>query len=139
MSTIGSSYNFVTLSTFNNSKQSASETRFDSSPKQAEEAVGPKGSEHLSELMTDLKDLKQQQVHMSPREYLSASLTLKEQISSERIKAGEQLDVFDVQFEGQIFQLAGKIYGPETLNAIKDLSFGEQDQFRMQHSVDIKS
>ncbi|MFC3074009.1 hypothetical protein [Shinella pollutisoli] len=73
----------------------------------------------LASLLAELKELQGQQMKMSNKDYLFASLSLKEQISTERLNAGEDLDVIGVRFEGRVFNLAGKVFGPGSLDAAR--------------------
>ncbi|MEH2513567.1 hypothetical protein V1291_004921 [Nitrobacteraceae bacterium AZCC 1564] len=72
-------------------------------------------SSRLTELLAQAAALQKQQVSMSIKDYGLAKYGLEEQIATERLKAGEQLDTYKLQFEGQVFNLAGKMYGPDVL------------------------
>jgi|GEM_PF-4019436 len=84
-------------------------------PEQADASSGAGGPDRLKALMDRLDALKRQQVNMSNHDYLMGSLSLKEEISTERLNAGENLDTFSVEFGGRVFNLAGKVSGPGSL------------------------
>lgn len=138
MSTIGSTNPFTTLSHFNISKQSAAELRSGRGETQENAPAPWVQSEPLAELYADLKELKQQ-ANLTPKDYLLSSLTLKEKISSERLSAGEKLDVFGVHFEGRDFKLAGRLYGPGTLKPVQDSVNGLSDKLDPKATLDIRS
>ncbi|PIP00585.1 hypothetical protein [Pleomorphomonas carboxyditropha] len=76
-------------------------------------------ADKLTSLLAQLEELKKHQLNMSINDYLLANFTLKEQISTERLNAGEDLDHFGVNFEGRTFKLAGKVFGPDSLGFAK--------------------
>lgn len=76
-------------------------------------------SDKLASLLAQAQSLSQRQAQLSPTEYLNAKFTLAEQISAERLKSGEDLDQFSVRVGDRVFDLAGKMYGPETLQGAK--------------------
>lgn len=86
---------------------------------QAAAQPGTAQSDKLAKLQADLEALKSRQARMSPGEYLVASFTLQEQIATERLNAGEDLDRIRIQFEGRIFNLAGKRLDLSDLKATK--------------------
>lgn len=75
-------------------------------------------SDEISRLTDQLNSLKQRQSGMSPKDYLTAVLSLKEQIATGQLQSGADLDVMNIKFEGRTYQLAGKVSGPHTLKAI---------------------
>lgn len=120
MTTIGSTpYSAVTnrYAAVERSKTSSDSTK--QIGPEAASTTKPQQSDKLATLMAELKELKKQQVNMSNRDYLFASLTLEEQISTERLNAGEDLDVLGVRFEGRVFNLAGKVFDPESFKFTK--------------------
>jgi hypothetical protein len=76
-------------------------------------------SDKLASLLTEAQSLSRRQAQLSPTDYLTAKFTLEEQISAEKLKAGEDLDQFSVRVGDRVFNLAGKMYGPETLQSAK--------------------
>lgn len=104
----------------------ASTTGFADQMAQAATETNEAQSDEPADSLAELKELKRQQVNMSPRDYLSARLALQETISAERLEAGEDFDVFGVRFEGRVFSLAGNLHGPGSLESAK-LSDGEAD------------
>ncbi|KPH77376.1 hypothetical protein [Bosea vaviloviae] len=126
MTTIGStSYSAVT-SRYAAVERSQSSTFADQIGQETASTTGPQSGK-LATLSAELKELQRQQVNMSNRDYLLANLTLKEQVSTERLNAGEGLDVIGVRFEGRIFNLAGKAFGPRSLDFAK-ISYSDMVQ-----------
>ncbi len=80
-------------------------------------AAGDNSSETLQALRGELTELKRNQLQMSNAEYLTAKFTIEEQIATERLNAGEDLDQINVRFKGRIFHLAGKIFSAASLQA----------------------
>ncbi|MFN3523586.1 MAG: hypothetical protein ACK4YQ_15170 [Phenylobacterium sp.] len=65
----------------------------------------------LQALQAELAELESRQSSLPVRDFLHASFTLKEQITTERVAAGEDLDVIGVQFAGQVYRLGGRFLG----------------------------
>ncbi|MBS1167448.1 MAG: hypothetical protein H6R00_3473 [Proteobacteria bacterium] len=76
-------------------------------------------SDKLPSMLAELEELDKHQLSMSISEYLSASFAIKDRISTERLSAGEDLDVIGVRFEGRTYKLAGKVFGPGFLKLVK--------------------
>jgi len=119
MSTIEPTYCFTAASPYAVVNRLASDTSFADQLEQATSRSSQTPSDRLTSLLADLEELKRRQVTMSPGDYLAAALPLQEQISTERLNAGEDLDVFGVRFEGQVYKLAGKLYDPGSLEFVK--------------------
>lgn len=119
MTTIGSIPYAAVTHRFDPVDRSRSNTAFtDEVGSEAPLAAKPQ-SEKLSKLLADLEDLKDQELKMPISEYLFARFTLQEQISTERLNAGEDLDVIGIRFEGRVFQIAGKRLDKSLLEIIK--------------------
>lgn len=65
-------------------------------------------SEKLEGLQTELEALKKRELSMPISDYLVAKFTLQEQITTEKLNAGEKLDVLGIEFNGRVFQIGGK-------------------------------
>ncbi|CDZ67970.1 Hypothetical protein NGAL_HAMBI2605_62530 [Neorhizobium galegae bv. orientalis] len=72
-------------------------------------------SDKLKGLQEDLEALKKEQLNMPISDYLVAKFTLLEQITTEKLNAGEKLDVLGWQIEGRVFQIGGKRLDPGLL------------------------
>ena len=68
--------------------------------------VGKAESDKLADLLVQRKELQQQQVKMTIRDYIVAMFTLGEQIATEGLNEGEELERVGVRFEGRIYNLA---------------------------------
>jgi len=108
MTTIGSTSYFTSASRSASVPRPASGTGFADQMASEATASSSAPSDKLTDLLSQLEELRKQQLSMSNSEYLSAKLSLQEQISTEWLNAGEDLDVMGVQFEGRVYQLAGK-------------------------------
>src|SRR5262245_51551703 len=108
MTTIGSTSSFTSAGRSTSGARPASGASF--ADQMASGAAAPDNapSDKLEDLLSQLEELRKQQRSMSNSEYLSAKLSLQEQISTERLNAGEDLDVIGMRFEGRVYQLAGK-------------------------------
>ena len=111
MTTIGPATGFPPIQPFANVDRRETRAGFDEQLARAnaptsDASTAQAQSPRLESLLSDLKDLKSRQLEMSIKEYLSASFALKEQISTERLNAGEDLDTVGVRFNGQNYRLA---------------------------------
>jgi hypothetical protein len=65
-------------------------------------------SEKLAGLQAELEALKKRELSMSISDYLFAKFTLQEKITTEKLNAGEKLDVLGWELNGRVFQIGGK-------------------------------
>lgn len=66
-------------------------------------------ADRIDQLQTELDALQDRQFSMSNRDYILAQFTLLDQLATERLQAGEDIETLGFRFEGQIFNIAGKI------------------------------
>lgn len=119
MNTIEPTYCSTAASPYAVVNRSASNTSFADQVGHAATQSSKTPSDKLTSLLADFEELKRRQVEISPRDYLAATLPLQEQISTERLNTGENLDVFGVRFEGRVYKLAGKLHDPGSLEFVK--------------------
>jgi hypothetical protein len=119
MTTIGSTPYFQTTQRYNGAERSTPDTGF--SDQVGRETAQPNDgqSSRLTDLLAQADALQKRQIQMSNTDYLLAKFGIEEQIATERLNAGEKLDRYAVRVEGQVFNLAGKMYGPEVLERAK--------------------
>ncbi|MGX5736422.1 hypothetical protein [Bosea thiooxidans] len=133
MTTIGSTPYFTAASRPASVARPASGGGFADQTASEATASSKAPSDKLTDLLSQLEQLRNRQLQMSNSEYLSAKLSLQEQISTERLNAGEDLDVIGMRFEGQVYQLAGKkldlaslkIAGPSQIAMVQPAAIGD--------------
>jgi hypothetical protein len=76
-------------------------------------------SQKLEGLQAQLEALKKRELSMPISDYLTAKFTLQEQITTERLNAGEKLDVLGVEFNGRVFQIGGKRLDVQLLKEVE--------------------
>ncbi|MGK9051252.1 hypothetical protein [Xaviernesmea oryzae] len=119
MTTISSMPYFSTMQRYAEVNRKNSNTGFADQMGQPTTSSSQTQSDKLTSLLAEADALQKKQVHMSNRDYLLANFTLQEQIAAERLKAGEDLNTFRVQFEGRVFNLAGKMLDLGSLESAK--------------------
>lgn len=80
---------------------------------------GEAQGDRLSELTAQLEELKTRELRMPIHDYLMAKFSLQDQITTERIKAGEDLETMGIDFGGQKFVIAAKRLDPALLKSVQ--------------------
>lgn len=119
MTSIGPTSYFAVMNRTAAPERSPSNTGFADRLGQAAASTTQPPSDKLSALKAELEQLKSRQAGMSNRDYRFANFTLLEKIATERLNAGEDLDVIGVQFEGRVFKVAGTLISMESLQPTK--------------------
>jgi hypothetical protein len=119
MTTIGALSSFVMAQRFVTSDRVGSETAFGDHFQQ--QILQPDGSpgDRLSELTAQLDALKEQELRMPIHDFLMAKFSLQDQITAERIKAGEDLETMGIDFGGQKFTIAAKRLDPDLVKSVQ--------------------
>lgn len=119
MTTIGPASNYVFTSRFRTNEEPGANTAF--AEHLLPQSSGPaEVSDRLSDLMDQLETVRRNQLRMSNRDYLVATFTLQEQISAERLAAGQDLETMGVRYEGRVYNIAYEERGrlsPDTVLA----------------------
>lgn len=64
-------------------------------------------ADRIDELQAELDELESRQLELSNRDYLFAKFTLLDQMATEKLQSGEDIDTLGIRFEGQVFHIAG--------------------------------
>ncbi|MDR6821036.1 hypothetical protein J2X76_006236 [Neorhizobium sp. 2083] len=109
MTTIQSMSSFATVHRYGARDRTTPGAGFREEDAGKADAIEPQQkSEKLEGLQTELEALKKRELCMPISDYLVAKFTLQEQITTEKLNAGEKLDVLGIEFNGRVFQIGGK-------------------------------
>jgi TolA-binding protein len=119
MTTINALPSFTTPRRSPASDSTASNAAFGSYMDQQAARTEPSHAERISDLQEQLDALEKRQLRMSINDYLTAKFTLQDQMTTERLEAGEDLETMGIRFNDHVFTIAAKRLDPDLLKSVQ--------------------